>query len=79
MFLSVGDRPSYNTWLKVLAKKPGNACPFTRQKVTRRDLVKLTPENVEKYKPLIKNDSSMMGGPALPSPVSAADNAVTAE
>lgn len=47
----------YNTWLKILAKKPENTCPFTRLKVSRRDLVKLTAENIAEFKDKIVNNS----------------------
>jgi hypothetical protein len=51
----------YNTWLKILAKKPENTCPFTRMKVSRRDLVKLTAENLEQYKDKIVNNNVGFG------------------
>jgi hypothetical protein len=40
----------YTTWLRLLRETPQNTCPFTKQKVTRRDLVKLTAENMEEYR-----------------------------
>ena len=45
--LFLGYVLEYRTWLKVLNNEPKNTCPFTKQKVTRRDLVKLTVDNVE--------------------------------
>jgi len=41
----------YDTWTKVL-RTPGaeDICPFTRKRVTRRQLVKLTMENIEDFK-----------------------------
>lgn len=45
-----GHVMSYDTWLRVLGRKPKNTCPFTKQTLTRRSLVKLTSENVEEYK-----------------------------
>ena len=36
----------YSTWLRVLKAEPINTCPFTKQRLTRRSLIKLTPENI---------------------------------
>merc|ERR1719285_481645 len=46
----------YDTWTKVL-RTPGSEdiCPFTRKRVTRRQLVKLTLENIEEFKGKIIN------------------------
>jgi len=46
----------YDTWTKVL-RTPGSedTCPFTRKRVTRRQLVKLTLENIEEFKAKIIN------------------------
>jgi len=46
----------YDTWTKVL-RTPGaeDICPFTRKRVTRRQLVKLTMENIEEFKGRIIN------------------------
>jgi len=46
----------YDMWTKVL-RTPGakDICPFTRKPVTRRNLVKLTPENIEEFKDKIIN------------------------
>ena len=47
--------------LQIMEKKknyaPGakDICPFTRKPVTRRNLVKLTPENIEEFKDKIIN------------------------
>jgi hypothetical protein len=40
----------YSTWLRLLKAVPQNTCPFTKQRVTRRDLVKLTKGNIEEYR-----------------------------
>ena len=40
----------YKSWLRLLKEKPLNTCPFTKQRVTRRDLVKLTKQNIEAYR-----------------------------
>lgn len=40
----------YHTWLRCLSRPPVNQCPFTKRKLTRRQLVKLTPENVEEHR-----------------------------
>ena len=56
----------YDSWVKVLNRNPKNTCPFTKkvwaisnkcnpQKLTRRSLVKLTPENIEEYRDKIIN------------------------
>ena len=47
----------YYTWLRVLAKQR-NHCPFTRLPVTRRHLVKLTPDNIEEYRDKITNSQT---------------------
>lgn len=39
---------SYETWCRLLLGK--NTCPFTKRKLTRRQLVKLTPENIDEYR-----------------------------
>jgi len=46
----------YDMWTKVL-RTPGakDICPFTRKPVTRRQLVKLTPENIDEYKSKVIN------------------------
>merc|ERR1719285_1113270 len=46
----------YDTWTKVL-RTPGaeDTCPFTRKRVTRRQLVKLTLENIEEFRGKIIN------------------------
>ncbi|KAL1919621.1 uncharacterized protein VTP21DRAFT_1552 [Calcarisporiella thermophila] len=44
----------YNNWVKILnAPKSRNLCPFTRKPLTRRQLVKLTWENVDMYRDLM--------------------------
>ncbi|KAK8882681.1 hypothetical protein M9Y10_045323 [Tritrichomonas musculus] len=43
----------YNTWLNVLKTKSEN--PFTRNHITKRDLIVLTVENIEEYRDKIKN------------------------
>jgi len=45
----------YGTWVRILTQEPKNICPFTKQKVTARELVKITPENVDEYFNKIKN------------------------
>ena len=57
-----GHVMSYDTWLRVLKRKPTNTCPFTKQKLTRRMLVKITKENKHHYKEKIQHvqvDASM--------------------
>jgi len=46
----------YDTWTKVL-RTPGviDTCPFTRKHVTRRQLVKLTKENIDEFEDKIIN------------------------
>jgi len=46
----------YDMWTKVL-RTPGakDICPFTRKPVTRRQLVKLTTENIDEYKSKVIN------------------------
>ncbi len=46
----------YDSWIRALSnRKSRDKCPFTKQKVTRRQLIKLTKENVEEYRHLFKN------------------------
>ncbi|KAJ3444113.1 hypothetical protein M0812_09963 [Anaeramoeba flamelloides] len=48
----------WTTWNRILNSKPKNTCPMTRQKITRRQLIKLTPQNIETYYyDIINNDS----------------------
>jgi len=54
-FSPYGHVMGYDTWLRVLGREPRNTCPFTKQKLTRRMLVKLNADNVEEYKPKIKD------------------------
>ncbi|KAJ6248442.1 hypothetical protein M0813_17636 [Anaeramoeba flamelloides] len=47
----------WTTWNRILNSKPKNTCPMTRQKITRRQLIKLTPQNIETYYyDIINND-----------------------
>ena len=39
----------YSSWMNMLKKKP-EICPFTNKKLTRRDLIKLTKENLKDFK-----------------------------
>ena len=48
---------SYETWTKLLRASKKNVCPFTLQKLTRRDLVKLTLDNIHDFKHQIKDIS----------------------
>jgi len=51
-----GHVMDYNSWCAVLRNpKTKNQCPFTKQAVTRRALVKLTKENIAEYVDKIKN------------------------
>lgn len=36
--------------MRCLQREPKNTCPFTKKKLTRRELVILTPENVDEYR-----------------------------
>ena len=46
----------YDTWTKILrTSKTKNVCPFTVQKMSRRDLIKLTKANYDEYKDQIRN------------------------
>jgi hypothetical protein len=45
-----GHVVSYSTWLKTLSKDPKNTCPFTKQPLKKRDLVRLTWENIDEYR-----------------------------
>lgn len=50
-----GHVAGYKTWLKILSQEPKNVCPFTKQPLYKRDLVKLTFDNIDKYRGFIKN------------------------
>ncbi|KAL9658489.1 hypothetical protein ABK040_006029 [Willaertia magna] len=45
----------YNTWIKILNSEPKNTCPFTKQILRKRALVKLTYDNIDEYKDKIRN------------------------
>ena len=48
----------YDTWCTTLRRTPQNTCPFTKQRVSRRQLVKLTWENIDQYRDKIMNDAT---------------------
>jgi len=64
-----GHIMSYESWIKVLQpsfqekeedhdaaiKKKVNTCPFTGQKLSRRELVRINKNNIEEYREKIKN------------------------
>merc|ERR1711902_196749 len=51
-----GHVMEYNSWCSVLRNpKTKNKCPFTKQKMTRRSLVKLDADNIAEYKDKIVN------------------------
>jgi hypothetical protein len=45
----------YRTWVRILTQEPKNICPFTKQPVTKRELIKLTHENIHEYSENIIN------------------------
>lgn len=50
---------SYSTWLKCLCSSDlslRNQCPFTKQPLNKRQLILLTFDNIEQFKPLIRKD-----------------------
>lgn len=77
----------YTTWLRLLKLTPQNTCPFTKQRVTRRDLIKLTKENVDEHRDkivVVKYDlgampSSSSAFAASPKKQSGADEEVDEE
>merc|ERR1712154_358483 len=51
-----GHVMEYNSWCNVLRNaRTKNKCPFTKQKMTRRSLIKLDEDNIEQYKDKIVN------------------------
>jgi len=51
-----GHVMEYDSWTSILRNaKTKNKCPFTQQKLTRRQLVKLDAGNIEQYKDQIVN------------------------
>ncbi|ETO19944.1 hypothetical protein RFI_17274, partial [Reticulomyxa filosa] len=47
---------SYETWSRILRNSATkDTCPFTKQKLTRRSLIKLTKENIATYQSSIRN------------------------
>lgn len=40
----------YQTWIKILEEEPVNTCPFTKQRLQKTDLVRLTMDNIEKHR-----------------------------
>eukprot|EP00127_Corallochytrium_limacisporum_P004080 Clim_evm25s157 gene=Clim_evmTU25s157 len=45
----------YDTWMRILMKS--KTCPLTKEKIHKRQLVKLTLDNIDAYRSLIKNDA----------------------
>jgi len=51
-----GHVAEYDSWTKALRKiQPKDTCPFTKQPLKRRQLVKLTSDNIDEYIDKIKN------------------------
>ncbi|KAK8813159.1 hypothetical protein WA158_002751 [Blastocystis sp. Blastoise] len=50
-----GHVMGYYSWMKILNQNPKNTCPYTKQKLTRRMLVKLDEDNIEEYRNKILN------------------------
>lgn len=44
----------YETWMNILNQEPKNVCPFTKQKLVRRQLTKLTAENWLEHKQQVR-------------------------
>ncbi|GBG26780.1 Hypothetical Protein FCC1311_030022 [Hondaea fermentalgiana] len=60
-----GHVMGYDTWLRVLGREPRNTCPFTKQKLTRRMLIKLNADNIDAYRGKIQSvDTNLNFGPA---------------
>uniref|UniRef100_A0A7S2S1D2 Myb-like domain-containing protein n=1 Tax=Mucochytrium quahogii TaxID=96639 RepID=A0A7S2S1D2_9STRA len=53
-----GHVMGYDTWMRVLGRAPRNTCPFTKQKLTRRSLIKLTKDNLANYQDKIQKVST---------------------
>jgi hypothetical protein len=51
-----GHVMGYETWTRILSQEPRNVCPFTKQTLHRKDLVKLNFDNIEQYQDKIKNN-----------------------
>mmetsp|Transcript_18811 Transcript_18811/g.36883 ORF Transcript_18811/g.36883 Transcript_18811/m.36883 type:complete len:1026 (+) Transcript_18811:119-3196(+) len=63
-----GHVMGYDTWLRVLGREPRNTCPFTKQKLTRRSLIKLTTDNIDEYRDKIQQvDTNLNFGPTTSS------------
>jgi len=45
----------FRTWLRILQREPKNTCPFTKQAIQKRDLIRLTLDNIDEHRPKIKN------------------------
>jgi len=51
----------YDMWTKVLRTPGGKeTCPFTRKPLKRRQLVKLTTENIDEYKSKVINQDQAL-------------------
>ena len=72
-----GHIMSYQSWMRVLqpcfdeesesfTKKKTNTCPFTSQRLTRRQLIKLDRSNIDDYRDKILNLPGSLATPALP-------------
>merc|ERR1719378_1038913 len=56
-----GHVMEYDSWCSILRNpKTKNKCPFTQQKITRRQLVRLDADNIEEYKDKIVNVMDQM-------------------
>ncbi len=45
-----GHVAGYDTWIRCLGQEPKNICPFTKQPLSKRELVVLTFDNIEEYR-----------------------------
>eukprot|EP00824_Muranothrix_gubernata_P008773 TRINITY_DN21317_c0_g1_i4.p1 TRINITY_DN21317_c0_g1~~TRINITY_DN21317_c0_g1_i4.p1 ORF type:complete len:609 (+),score=130.18 TRINITY_DN21317_c0_g1_i4:95-1828(+) len=45
-----GHVMGYDSWIRCLNQEPKNVCPFTKQALERRELVRLTHDNIDKYR-----------------------------
>jgi len=56
-----GHVMEYDSWCSILRNpKTKNKCPFTQQKITRRQLVRLDADNIEEYRDKIVNVAEQM-------------------
>ena len=51
-----GHVMGFDTWIRILNQEPMNKCPFTKQDLYKKDLIRLNFDNISEYQDKIKNN-----------------------